>query len=528
MTATVTPIWQAGAAAAVAEQPAPVVLVHSGVRGAQGSQGPEGPQGEAGSSIRVLGQWQSGGTYAPNDGVTWNASVVQGVQSLYIQRDDVPASPSTVPPDQDLARWVEIGVTDISNLTGSLWTVTQSSHGFSLVGTPVAYSESLGRYVAADANSLTTIGIALVREVIDADRFILQSAGEITALDADVLLDGGDFVPGEFYYVATSPGKLHRRPPATTAAYSNPLLQATEVRAAPANQTGVVVPWTPRPNVVERVLVGQNRFYFTATAGQTIFSGEDDNGNTLEYVVGDTTDVYVNGANLFHDDFVATSGTAITLVTPLTAGAQVEVVTAAEDPAVIAPQSALKVDPINHLFDGVTTTFELLSGVMRLQIATPNVVTCMVDGVVQEPGSDFTVAPTQDSLGTNIIFAIPPKADTRFWAVVGKPMEALDVPGDVVGPPAAVANNIATFNGTTGKLIQDGGKTIAELLAEAGQVQSVFGRTEDVVAQAGDYDNLYTAVSAQNTTVNPLKIAVVNALPGSPDGSTLYFVRSTQ
>ena len=37
--------------------------------------------------------------------------------------------------------------------------------------------------------------------------------------------------------------------------------------------------------------------------------------------------------------------------------------------------------------------------------------------------------------------------------------------GDVVGPASAVADRIATFNGTTGKIIKDGGSTIAALTA---------------------------------------------------------------
>jgi trimeric autotransporter adhesin len=38
--------------------------------------------------------------------------------------------------------------------------------------------------------------------------------------------------------------------------------------------------------------------------------------------------------------------------------------------------------------------------------------------------------------------------------------------GDVVGPAGAVADRIATFNGTTGKIIKDGGKTLANLTAD--------------------------------------------------------------
>lgn len=37
--------------------------------------------------------------------------------------------------------------------------------------------------------------------------------------------------------------------------------------------------------------------------------------------------------------------------------------------------------------------------------------------------------------------------------------------GDVVGPASAVADNIAVFNGATGKIIKDGGSTIAAIIA---------------------------------------------------------------
>lgn len=60
--------------------------------------------------------------------------------------------------------------------------------------------------------------------------------------------------------------------------------------------------------------------------------------------------------------------------------------------------------------------------------------------------------------------------------------------GDVVGPSSAVNNRIAVFDGTTGKLIKDGGSTIAEIVAgSGGLVTSVFGRTGNVVAATNDY-----------------------------------------
>jgi len=55
------------------------------------------------------------------------------------------------------------------------------------------------------------------------------------------------------------------------------------------------------------------RFVYTATSGQTTFTGADDNANTLAYDAG-FIDVYLNGVKLLNGtDFTATSGTSIVL-----------------------------------------------------------------------------------------------------------------------------------------------------------------------------------------------------------------------
>ena len=55
------------------------------------------------------------------------------------------------------------------------------------------------------------------------------------------------------------------------------------------------------------------RFYYTATAGQTTFSGTDNNGETLAYDAG-YVDVYLNGVKLVNGvDVTVTSGTQIVL-----------------------------------------------------------------------------------------------------------------------------------------------------------------------------------------------------------------------
>ena len=53
-----------------------------------------------------------------------------------------------------------------------------------------------------------------------------------------------------------------------------------------------------------------NRFEYTATAGQTTFTGADSNGATMAYDSG-FIDVYLNGVKLADADFTATTGTSV-------------------------------------------------------------------------------------------------------------------------------------------------------------------------------------------------------------------------
>ncbi len=82
--------------------------------------------------------------------------------------------------------------------------------------------------------------------------------------------------------------------------------------------------------------------------------------------------------------------------------------------------------------------------------------------------------------------------------------------GDVVGPSSAVADRIATFDGTTGKLIKDGGQTIAQVIAAAsggaGLVQlaqivtSGSQTTVDFTSIPGGYNALKILYISQDTT----------------------------
>ena len=62
-----------------------------------------------------------------------------------------------------------------------------------------------------------------------------------------------------------------------------------------------------------------NRFQYTATNGQTTFTGADSNGSTLAYD-SPFVDIYLNGVKLANADFTATSGTSVVLASGAATG----------------------------------------------------------------------------------------------------------------------------------------------------------------------------------------------------------------
>jgi hypothetical protein len=61
----------------------------------------------------------------------------------------------------------------------------------------------------------------------------------------------------------------------------------------------------------------RQRYYYNATAGQTVFSGADLTGINLKYQDGKYLDVYLNGALLQNgEDYTATDKSSVTLLAP--------------------------------------------------------------------------------------------------------------------------------------------------------------------------------------------------------------------
>lgn len=418
-------IQQPSGTISVFSETIPLVVVHDGSRGPRGFPGDKGDQGDQGVSITILGPWAQGFSYEPADAVTARSSANAGVQSLWVQRDNTATDPSDIEPYLDLARWSEIGATDISNITGAIWTIYQLNHGFTEVGTPVCFSLATGQWEQVSNRLDGNLAIALVREVVSTDLAILQTTGEIPNLNPNVIVPAGSaWEPGKVYYTSNDLGKLQVTPPLPTDINRviQPILIPTgfHLNQGPGEAYGVVLPWRPTPNVIGTSVVPAKKFFFTGTAGQTVISGLDLRGNQLAYTPGDATSVFVNGLNL--DDLTAYTGVdgiTIVLVTPLGAGDNVEIWTPDGAIVPILPSTAVKLDSIEALFNGVLTTFPLTLNANPIVILSAPSVTVYIDGFAQEPLVDYTTADNGNF--STITFAAPPSVGDRFWAIAAIP-----------------------------------------------------------------------------------------------------------
>ena len=98
--------------------------------------------------------------------------------------------------------------------------------------------------------------------------------------------------------------------------------------------------------------------------------------------------------------------------------------------------------------------------------------------------------PTPTAGQAGMLYCVTDEADiVERWS--GSAWEAFGAAGtgsgDVVGPASAVDERVAVFDSTTGKLLKDGGATIAEIVADA--VATATGSAGDVIGPATNGDN---------------------------------------
>lgn len=432
----------------VFERGSNLVIVHDGRRGPAGPAGPQGPKGDPGKSINIYDQWYLGQVYCPGDAVSDRSTLVEGIDSLYIQKTAYPCAPLLEAPHENPARWVEVGPQDWDNMFGGIWEVYQINHGFTKVGQPVGYSYQADRYTLATASTEDELGIAVVREVIDADRVVLQSSGEVPNIDPEVIYpDGSDWEPGRIYYVSLSRGRVELQAPLDNSAFVNPILMPSDIWAPGGGVTGrngIALPWTPvsgRPK--EYIPVGAKKFYFIATPGQTEISGNDLNGVGMVYIPGSNTEVFLDGLNLFETEYEAVDGYRITLDTPLAGGETIEVWTPDRPLDILVRSTTLKLDNIEVHFDGVETLFNLTYNSLPVVFQDASSVNIWLDATAQEPLVDYQLVDNGGLFAVD--FREPPENGTRFWGIALSPSGQAGVPAG--GATGAVLTKLSPADG---------------------------------------------------------------------------------
>jgi hypothetical protein len=235
-----------------------------------------------------------------------------------------------------------------------------------------------------------------------------------------------------FYYLGASdtppiPGGQN---PVTGQAYPNPIAPGSFYYDTAAHPPQVYFwngsQWTTaNPTVTAGYMA---RYVYTAAAGQTTFSGIDNNG-VIPTFTDEGHNVHVNGVRLIPNvDFIIDNpNQSVSLVEGVPAGSSVQWdLLISGDKVNSAAMDAFKCEPLSP--DGSQLTFLLTyidpisTNSTPCQIGTGAQLLVSQDGVIQEPGIDFT------AVGNVLTMAVAPLVSSKLWAVWYRPHIQMDLP----------------------------------------------------------------------------------------------------
>ena len=153
-----------------------------------------------------------------------------------------------------------------------------------------------------------------------------------------------------------------------------------------------------------------------------------------------------------------------------------------------------KLDDFSGDFDGSDATHALATNSIAVTPVTEAAVLISINGVIQEPTTDYTVS------GTNITFTTAPAAGANFFGVVMGEQLAIGTPSDSTITSAKLSGNLVT----PGTLDVNG----QELILDANGNTSITADTDDQIdfkiSGADDFQmtaNTFTVLSGSTLTV---------------------------
>jgi len=159
-----------------------------------------------------------------------------------------------------------------------------------------------------------------------------------------------------------------------------------------------------------------SRFVYKATANQTAFTGADIN-SAVPNVGASPSDVHLNGVKLVPTLDYSISGNTLTLTFPATVDSYLQW-DLLVPPANLTPGAvnAFKVTLAPSVTDGTNRNFTMtythpVNGSQPVNVTTGAQLQVSLDGIVQEPGTDYTAT------GNALTMANAPPAAAHFWAV---------------------------------------------------------------------------------------------------------------
>jgi hypothetical protein len=229
-----------------------------------------------------------------------------------------------------------------------------------------------------------------------------------------------------------------------------------------------------------------DEFLYTATAGQTAFSGNDDNSDFLSYVIG-AIQVFLNGILLDPEtDYTATNGALITLVSAAAVNDYLQIFSFKK-----------KISDGNVTVDSFSGNNSTTAFTLSIDPGDENNTRVFVDGVYQSK-ANYTVS------GTTLTFSTAPPSGTAIEVESGNrsvtlpTTENLDFPDNVklrLGTSQDLeiyhdaSDSLINDNGTGSLKLQTGGSTKLEVTSTGVDVTgniAVSGTVDGVDIAARD------------------------------------------